>query len=518
MEGMKNIFKTLIEAKLASAPDSQAKTDLVEELADNLHCRYEDMVRSGVNPEEALVQAMDALGDVDELLEYLNNSQGDAGEDRKQPGSFTDDMGEMFRNIGDMVKGAVDQAKTAVSEVDWAGVANSAAEGTKEAGRKVKSGLKDLVKKAKENGGNWKCTSGGKTIHVTVRDDGEEETAAGPEENAENTGAEAAEKKDEGWKLGVTVEKNPEDGGEPDPKDRAFYGVGYDPEKGGLYGQWGKERSEDKVRVDGPVSSVTLRGIDVQLAKGDVTVCMNREPEADVLVGGENVGALDITVSEGGVLMVRPGRSSSFFGVVFDDCNVDLQLELPRRDWDFLRLSTVSGDVSVTGDHPVGNLTVKTTSGDFDGALPACACLEFTTVSGDMNWQGDAAEVRCSAVNGDVTASGDLGKVTARAVNGDVELRGAVDALRCDTTNGDLTLVSERLPKAMVVNTRAGDCKLDIPDGGSFRVSYELAGGDFCTDFFTGCDSSRGCLTYGEPGGAEYSFRSGSGDVSLYKY
>ena len=69
MEGMKNIFKTLIEAKLAAAPDSQAKTDLVEELADNLHCRYEDMVNDGVSQEEALVQAMDALGDVDELLE-----------------------------------------------------------------------------------------------------------------------------------------------------------------------------------------------------------------------------------------------------------------------------------------------------------------------------------------------------------------------------------------------------------------------------------------------------------------
>lgn len=552
MEGMKNIFKTLIEAKLASAPDSQAKTDLVEELADNLHCRYEDMVRGGVSQEEALVQAMDALGDVDELLDYLNNSQGDAGKGQKKAGSFTDDMGEMFRNIGDMVKDAVGQAKTAVSEVDWAGVANSAAEGTRSAGRKMKLTLKELVRKAKENGGSWTGRSGDKTIHVTVEEDGKTSVNVVSDDAAEadepkvqiiSEDGDAAPNvkitadkngnpkiritpvgeemtKDDGWKLGVTVEKAPEDGSEPDSADRAFYGVGYDREKGGFYGQWGADKDTGKTPVDGPVESAGLKGIDVQLVNGSVRVTMDQEPDSDVLVGGEGLECLNVAVSEGGVLMIRPFRKpSGFFGTsACDDSDVELELQLPRRDWQFLRLNTVNGDVDLDGDQTVNTLIVKTISGDFTGALPACGSLEFNTISGDVDWSGDAAEVRGRTTSGDAEVTGVLGKVDVSTVSGDVRVAGSVMSVRFGSTSGNLELTSDRLPDGIQVNTRSGDCDINIPDGGRFRVNYSLTSGDFRSDFFQRCPERHGELTYGEEGGPLYTFNATSGDVSIYKY
>ena len=553
MEGMKNIFKTLIEAKLAAAPDSQAKTDLVEELADNLHCRYEDMVNDGVSQEEALVQAMDALGDVDELLDYLNNSQTEPGKDKKKAGSFTSDMGEMFRNIGDMVKDAMGQAKTAVSEVDWAGVANSAAESTRSAGRKMKLTLKELVKKAKENGGSWTGRSGDKTIHVTVEDDGKTSVNVvsddAPEADGEPkvqiitedgdtapdvkittdkngnpkikvTAGDETEKKDDGWKLGVTVEKNPEDGSEADSGDRAFYGVGYNKEKGGFYGRWGKEKEAEKVSVDGPVESAGLKGIDVQLVKGDVNITMDQEPDGDVLVGGEGLECLDVSVSEGGVLMIRLRREpSGFFGTTAcDDRGVTLELQLPRRDWQFLRLNTVSGDIELNGDQTVNTLIVKTTSGDFSGALPACGSLEFNTISGDVNWAGDTAEIRGRTTSGDAELTGMLGKVAMNTISGDVRVAGSVMSFQFGSTSGDLELTSERLPEAIQVDTRSGDCDINIPDGGSFRVNYNLVSGDLHSDFFRRCPERHGELTYGEEGGPLYTFNTTGGDVGIYKY
>lgn len=521
MEAMRDIFKTLIEAKLAAAPASAAKTDLVEELADNLHCRYEDMVAGGVSPETALVQSMDALGDANELLDYLKGAETERTAEKKDS-SFSGDLEDVLRNVKDVTKEVLGQAKNAVSDVDWAGLMNSAAESTKGAAHKAKSSLKNMVKLARENGGVWIGRSGDKTVHVRVDEDGKTavdivaDGAEEPEVSVEVEETDEAVERDDNWKLGVTLKNNEEtDEGE------VLYGLGYDKKKGGFYWQWGRESAPEKTPVDGPVESTTLRGIDVQLTNGEVVLNMTREPEDDVLVGGENVGSLDITVSTGGVLMIRPRWSPSgrFFSVAScDDSDVRLELELPRRDWDFLRLSSVCGDIEAEGDHRVENLTLKSTSGDIRGTFPACGCLDFQSVSGDVNWSGNAATVRGSTVSGDIRMEGDLGQVHVKSVSGDIRAAGAASAFQCSTTSGDIDLTTDRLPERIAVSTRSGDTTVGIPAGGSFLVRYELAAGDFRTDFFRDYDEHRGTLTCGEAGGAQFTFQSSSGDVRLEQY
>lgn len=61
--------------RLAAAKESDAKTDLIEELSENLYQRYLDLAASGLAEEEALKQAMDSLGDVQELLDYLKEEE-----------------------------------------------------------------------------------------------------------------------------------------------------------------------------------------------------------------------------------------------------------------------------------------------------------------------------------------------------------------------------------------------------------------------------------------------------------
>ena len=61
----------MVTNKLAAAKECDAKTELIEELSENLYQRYLDLTEAGVPEQEALQQAMDSLGDVKELLEYL---------------------------------------------------------------------------------------------------------------------------------------------------------------------------------------------------------------------------------------------------------------------------------------------------------------------------------------------------------------------------------------------------------------------------------------------------------------
>ena len=63
MEDMKLTLKEIVAQRLSAAPESTAKAELIEELGENLYCRYTDLINSEVEPEEARARAVDALGD-----------------------------------------------------------------------------------------------------------------------------------------------------------------------------------------------------------------------------------------------------------------------------------------------------------------------------------------------------------------------------------------------------------------------------------------------------------------------
>lgn len=108
----------LVADRLSAAEDSEEKTEMIEELSENLYQHYLDLTAAGVPEQEALGQAMDGLGDVEELLEYLKETQ-DAGPDSgsfqeqkdRQNGNFSNAAGE---KIEDIVKRANSVARTAV--------------------------------------------------------------------------------------------------------------------------------------------------------------------------------------------------------------------------------------------------------------------------------------------------------------------------------------------------------------------------------------------------------------------
>lgn len=102
----------MVTNRLSAAKDSDAKMELIEELSENLYQRYLELSAEGKPEEEALKTALESLGDVNELLAYLEDEDGAAQEPDSQPGGGTQSSFES--GLEDMINMALSTAKAAV--------------------------------------------------------------------------------------------------------------------------------------------------------------------------------------------------------------------------------------------------------------------------------------------------------------------------------------------------------------------------------------------------------------------
>ena len=115
MDRIKTRLIIAVTNRLSAAEDTNAKADLIEELSENLYQRYLDLIGSGVSEEDAYRQALDDLGDVDELLEYLR-SLGPDGELPRQEDTGRDYFGDLIKAAEDVVRETISQTKDAVGQ------------------------------------------------------------------------------------------------------------------------------------------------------------------------------------------------------------------------------------------------------------------------------------------------------------------------------------------------------------------------------------------------------------------
>ena len=101
MERIKTRLIIAVTNRLSAAADTNARTELIEELSENLYQRYLDLTGSGMSEDAAYARALEELGDVDELLEYLNT----LGPDGELP---HDNTGHTGPSIDDILRGAED--------------------------------------------------------------------------------------------------------------------------------------------------------------------------------------------------------------------------------------------------------------------------------------------------------------------------------------------------------------------------------------------------------------------------
>ena len=455
MENMRTRFIIAVTGRLSAAADSTAKVELIEELSENLYSRWQDLVNQGMDGNQAYDKAMEDLGSVEELLAYLD-SLGPEGELPRQEAGARDYAGDFLQGVKDVLNETVSQTKDAMDQ--------------------ARGILRDMESKLREKYPN------GFKGKVSIHFDGDEDAfareagAAEAEVDAAVREAEAAEAeaREKGW----------------------TFSVGYNKDRGGFFCENSRVR-----RVEGTAfPSQPLKGVDVQIVNGDVTIVLDDDPGADVRLDGD-LENLELSMSDDGVLSVRQGNtaSSSFFfhrGLAA----ADVELVLPRRFWDFVQISTVNGDVDVGTGLEVGQLSVKTANGDAQVNDLGCQELIFHSASGDLDGAG------INSVS-----------VAANTASGDVQLAGVFGTVKVGTASGDVEAELQQVPEQMELGSKSGDCEVVMPDGQGFTLQFSTVSGELDSDFpLVGPIGKRsGEAIYLDGGGRVFRVSSVSGDIML---
>jgi len=469
MDRIRTKFIIAVTSRLAAAADTNAKMELIEELSENLYQRYLDLVGSGMGEEDAYAKALEDLGDVDELLEYLRSLGPDGELPGQDASGFNKSFDEFMHSAEDIVRETISQTKDAVDQ--------------------AKIIVQDVAKKLHEKYPHG--FEGGIQLHFG---DGDGDHGERPE-------GEGCEQPESGQRDVV-------------------YGFGYDKRKGGFFTQWGEYKGEYKGEcVDGStILSEGLRGLDVKLHNGDVTIHLLDDPQAPVSLEGDT-DKLEVRRSESGVLSIRQGNtaSSSFF-FLRGLAAADVELYLPRRAWEFIQVSTVNGDVTVDEGLCADRFTAKTTSGDVELSGAACSELLLRSVSGDLDCTGGSGSVQAETMSGDVTLDGGFSAVRASSMSGELEITGSAETIRCSSASGDITVDTSAMPLELELSSKSGDCEVSLPGGEGFSLRFETVSGELESDFpLVGpLGAKSGEAIYLDGGDRSFHISSVSGDISLH--
>lgn len=467
MDKMKTRFIIAVTGRLAQAEETTAKVELIEELSDNLYSRWQDLTASGMPEEEAYTRALEDLGNVDELLAYLAGL-GPEEELPGREGSVREFTGELLRGLEDVVRETVSQTRDAVDQASI-----------------IVRNVAEKIREKYPNGFQGK-------ISVRVDKDGADAPREAPAGG--DGGQEQAPEQDKSWS----------------------FSAGYDREHGFYCGS-GQGRPASRRITETVLPSQDIKGVDVQVVNGDVTVHLAEDPQADVVLDGD-VDHLEVRMSEEGVLSIRQGNTaSSAFFFLRGLAAADVELTLPRRYWEFLQLSTVNGDLALDDGLEAGRLVVKATSGDVQFRDVRCGEVCFKSASGDLDGSGAIESIQAETASGDLELSGSFGSVRAATASGDVELRGSVREIRCSSASGDASVRTETLPQKVEISSKSGDCELFLPGGEGFALQFSTVSGDLETEFeLVGPVGARsGEAMYLDGGGRAFRISSISGDISL---
>lgn len=413
----------MVTNRLAEAKDSDAKTEMIEELSENLYQRYLELAESGVPEEEALQKAVESLGDVDELLAYLEDIEKE--EDSKesiqefqeekefQKESFsysTDDpedgfsfsTDDMENGIGKIVSAAFSTAKAAV---DCA-----------------KDVAKDVSEQFKEK------YPEGAFRQFTVRTGKKVDCTAIPPESVHSL------------EIHLT---------------------------NGSVDLMCTGKKEGLIEVEGDTDEIET------MLKDDGILLISQENTASAayfFMRGMRRSDLTVRVPE-----------KIWEEVVISTVNGDVSIGRGMNGQE-LRVTTASGDVELA-ETAFDRIDLRATSGDIEG-LGLSGILRAETKSGDIELEGNGSRCELFSASGDICFSGASREINCTSTSGDVELNleNLPEKMKASSISGDCEI---RVPKEqgfrVSYKTVSGDFETNLSLTGKVgEKSGEAVFGDGC--------------------------------------
>lgn len=405
MDRIKTKLIIAVTNRLSAAADTDARTELIEELSENLYQRYLDLTASGVEAEAAYARALEELGDVEELLEYLR-TQDPGAQPPRQDGQDSQDSGHTAASFDfdNMVRGAEDIVRETISQ-------------TRDAVDQAKVIVRDVAHKFKERyphaGAGERGSGGAETVTFPA------ETLTGLSIDLISGDVDIRVDSDPSAPLVLTGDPRQlkialgDDGVlsiRPDDKtaSAAFFSI----------------RGFTATDVELVLPARHLNGIHITTVSGDVDI-------------HDSIDVSQLTVKTASGDVDLRGVSGS---ALVDSASGDVDL---RGSYADLSVRTASGDVDLL-DGSVQALTCATASGDADlRLLELPQTLEVSAKSGDCDLRipdGRGFCLRFHTVSGDLDTNFDMvGTLSSRSREA-MYLDGGSCSMSVSTISGDLTL------------------------------------------------------------------------------
>lgn len=459
----------MVTNRLASAKESDAKTEMIEELSENLYQRYLELTEQGTPEDAALAKAMESLGDVEELLAYL----------REAGGAQTEEVRAEEKQVGEsQAEDMKSEEPRTEAEKDAQGK-GAAQEWSFEFKKDLESSIDTIVNFALDT--------------AKVAQDIALDTAKAATETAKATvvyAKDVAKDVSEQWK-----ERYPD----------------------GVFSQYDESKGQ-KVNCTAVAVTDAIHSLDIRLMNGDVSLYVVDKDDTYIEVNGDTQEVETILRDDGVLSIVQENTASASFFFLRGMRHCDIVVTLPRKVWNRISISTMNGDVLVEPELECRELHVSTASGDIQMSQLVCDNVTCHSGSGDVKVKELAGNLYAATKSGDVWVRGRLGRSELHSISGDVELYGICGEVMTSSTSGDVQVDLENVPQTVEASSVSGDCTIRVPRGDGMHISYRTVSGDFSTNLplTTNMTKKRGETTLGDGAGTRISVSSTSGDVAVY--
>lgn len=468
----------MVTNKLAAARDCEAKTELIEELSENLYQRYMDLTAAGVPEAEALQQAMDNLGDVNELLEYLAYLSDEEG--------GADVIDVEIPQEPETPK--VETPKVETPKVEW-------------------------QEKAQEGHGNGEQSQ--RTSSYNKRSWSQSFDTDKLEKGIEDIVNMAMSAARSAVDMAGDVTRSFSDSMSKTFKNFEF--------SGDIHFDRSEEDSECVIQCD------QIHSLDVNLVNGDIDLTVDDTATEITLTG--NTSGVEFSVGEDGILRIRQ-RTTASSSVLFGRGAgwADLDITIPFKKWNRIGLQSMAGDIRLEDSLVCDALYLNSKSGDLtlDGGASQIAAekMAVRTLSGDVNASNLVGSLYINSASGDVTVEEcQLQNCGVIATSGDIRVECDVNELNCSSSSGDIEITCiDHAPHSVKAATTSGDVRLEMLGGEGFTLAYRTVSGDINYDvddldqWAEQRDSNKkGAIIYrsGEPTHVQISTVSGDIDLTL---
>lgn len=468
----------MVTNRLAAAEDCDAKTEMIEELSENLYQRYLELTEKGTAEDEALKQALDSLGDVDELLAFLQETQGGSAD-------AAEDM--CSRTGAHHAAGAAEEK--AAKENAAKGSAFQQEQGSTESGSTFQQSQGD-------------ADGGQRRENRTY----EERNASFSKEDLENGIEEIVNAAISATRVAVDCARDMAKDVSDQFKERY-------PE--GVFTQFSGQKGKTTEHMTVPGERVCA--LEIRLANGNVTLERTDGPDVEVMIEGDTQ-EIETVLTEEGVLSITQGKTASAaFLFLRGRRRIDVEVQLPQKVWESVFISTTSGDVDIEDELVCRELKASSTSGDLNLERVSSENMVLNLCSGSLSGDDLSGDLHVESISGEIEISGCLGRCELSSTSGDVNFEGVCREMNCSSTSGDIGLSLEKLPEKLEGDSVSGNCEIVVPAGEGFHLSYHTVSGSFSTDLPMVGQMEKKCadVVCGETVCGDIKLSSVSGDISI---